>query len=616
MTDAGTELPAGRQLVTTWWIPDQYAGQTTATLHRVGEQVRRSGRPVDLLTFSALHDNQRKIRQLRDRGALPEGVTLRNLFEDLRRWETDGVLHQRLATRPDVPPAADRGAPVASSEQGEYAIRHYDAHGELVYSEMYRDDRTVLCRDYPVEVDGVKRRYQQFFLPDGSPGKLCGSTWDAYYLWLDHLIGDEPAVIVNESKSTARFLSRYPNPLATLVHVFHESHLADPTNPYKGELSTAHRRIIPHLDRFDAVVFLTRRQRRDVRERFGGGANLHTVPNAGPPAAVIRTGPLDSARRGDRGVVVATWKPLKRIEHAIAAVAEVRRRGASRVSLDVFGRDAGSGESLRAAIAASGAEGVVRLRGYTPGAAEEFRHASFSLMTSITEGQSLVLLESMAGGCVPIAYDIRYGPEELIVDTETGFLVPAGDVEALTETISAFLRLPGRRLRRLRRQCQERLRAFSDEEVYRRWLAVQQAAVAGHDRRVQLADMAVRSFRFEAAGPAIAFQAEVAVRWDTSGWLAADPLPPPAASLLITGRNSGAPCRLPVDLEDRGGLLALHAVVDPAGLGLKEAVGDMHVEIERGASARRQRLRGPAEVRVPAAEVYATGFGNVSLRRR
>ncbi|WP_200914854.1 glycosyltransferase [Arthrobacter sp. Leaf234] len=42
--------------------------------------------------------------------------------------------------------------------------------------------------------------------------------------------------------------------------------------------------------------------------------------------------------------------------------------------------------------------------------------ASFTLLTSTTEGLPLVLLEAMSGGCLPIAYDIPYGPADLIED--------------------------------------------------------------------------------------------------------------------------------------------------------------------------------------------------------
>ncbi len=623
------ELPPARQLVTTWWVPEQYAGQTTATLRRIGEQVQRSGRPVDLLTFSALQDAAEITERLTARGTLPEGVTVRTLFSDLRAWDAEGVLVDRLATMPPTEPSPDTAVPTVEEEGSRWCLRTYDVHRELVHSEMYRADGSLLARDFPVEGDAGKRRYQQFFDVEGRPTVLAGSTWDVYYLWLDHLVGDGPAVITNESKSTARFLSRYLNPRATTIHVFHESHLADATNPYLGDLYVAHRRIVPHLDRFDAVVFLTRKQRQDVAERFGEAPNLHAVPNAGPPVVVepepprgllarLRPGP----DRPERGVVVATLKPLKRIEHAVAAVALVQGRGgrAADFGLDVYGKDAGSRASIEQAVAETGSAAYVALHGYAPGAARHFAAASFSLMTSTTEGQSLVLLESMAAGCVPIAYDIRYGPDELLVDGETGFLVPPGDVAALADTIARFLALPGKRVRQLRENARERLAAFSDAEVYRRWTDVQQAAVEARSHRLSITGVRVPALTVTTAGPRFVLATQVALTWDSAGWNAPGPLPAPTASWLLVGRATGRPWRRPLDVEATstadGATLTLGGALDPLLVQVGERLADVYVEVTAGSSVRRVRLNGDVSAEVGTSELYATGHGNVSLRRR
>jgi poly(glycerol-phosphate) alpha-glucosyltransferase len=615
-----------RQFVTTWWIPEQYGGQTTATLRRVGEQARRSGHPVELLTFGALWDNAEAVARLKARGALDPGVTLRNLWEDLRAWEQAGVLHERLATLPQVEPAPSIDAREVSFERGPFGERSYDDQEELLRADSFRTDGSLLCREQPVLVDGKQRRHQQFFRPDGTPSVLLGSAWDFYYLWLDELIGAEPAVIVNESKSTARFMSRYANPCATVIHQFHESHLAHEVgdDPYKGVLGNAHRRLIPHLDRFDAVVFLTQQQRLDVIERFGGGANLHSVPNAGPRPVDLQTRLLDPSRRGDRGIVVATLKPLKRLDHAIRAVAAVRGKG-RRPTLDIYGRDAGSGAELERVIAETGTRSAITLRGYTAHAARHFAEASFSLMTSLTEGQSLVLLESMAAGCVPISYDIRYGPEELIVHGETGFLVPAGDLEALVETIRSYLSLPSRKLRQLRRQCQERLTAFSDAEVYARWCAVQQAALTHSARRIILTGLEVRGFEIEPVGQQLNVSVRLRTEWDTTRWTAPD-APVPTAHLLLTGRRRGTPKRFAMQLEPSGGEplwggaagmeLVGSTLLDPALVQVGEQLCDVYVEVSCEATARQVRLKSDGDIAaaVPGGEVFATGYGNISMR--
>jgi poly(glycerol-phosphate) alpha-glucosyltransferase len=319
---------------------------------------------------------------------------------------------------------------------------------------------------------------------------------------------------------------------------------------------------------------------------------------------------------------VATLKPLKRIEHGIEAVATLHRRGgrAPEFGLDVYGKDAGSQASLERVIAATGSAAYVKLHGYTPGAAAKFAEASFSLMTSTTEGQSLVLLESMAAGCVPISYDVRYGPDELLIDGETGFLVPPGDVAALADTIERFLSLPARRVRQLREAGRERLAAFSDEEVYRRWVAVQQAAVDARRRRLVLTEVDVPRFTIGTEAGRFTLEAEAHLGWDTSGWTD-DGLPAaPTASWLLVGRDSGKPDRRPLgveaDVRPDGAVLRLSGAFDPAGVALGEKVADVYVEVVAGSSARRHRLRGEAAAEVSRGQVYATGYGNVSLRKR
>ncbi|HET9649920.1 MAG TPA: glycosyltransferase [Microlunatus sp.] len=578
---------------------------------------------MELLTFGALWENREVEDHLRVRGVFPPGLILRNLWHDFRVWDGQGSLQSRLARLPQVEPATPIGAVEVTCERGSAGERSYDQHGEPLRVDSYRADGTLLCRGMPVIVDGQHRRHHQFFWPDGSASVLLGSAWDFYYLWLDELIGTDPAIIVNESKTTARFMSRYANPHATVIHKFHESHLAGEAShdPYKGALVEPHRRILPHLDRFDAVVFLTERQRRDVIARFGGGANLHTITNAGPQPVQLQRTWFDHSRRGDRGIVVATLNPLKRLEHAVRAIAEVRGHGLS-PTLDVFGRDAGSRADIEASIAQTGTQSAITLHGYTVGAAQHFAEASFSLMTSITEGQSLVLLEAMAAGCVPISYDIRYGPSELIVDGETGFLVPAGDLDALAATLRRFLGLSGRTLRRLRRQCQERVTAFSDDVVFDRWVQVQRAAVTRSTRRLLLTDLAVQRVEVAEDSDTLTVAAELSACWDATRWTS-EGRPVPEASLLLVGRRTGVPSRLPMRLQPTvepgpgaappTGFRAFLAF-DPQQLGLMEKVNDVYVELACEATARRVRLRGEARASVAGGEIFATNRGNTSLR--
>jgi glycosyltransferase involved in cell wall biosynthesis len=68
------------------------------------------------------------------------------------------------------------------------------------------------------------------------------------------------------------------------------------------------------------------------------------------------------------------------------------------------------------------------------------------VLPSIVEGRALVQQEAMASG-LPLIVTRNAGGEDLIIEGETGFLVPAGSPAAIAEKIEWFLenrdKLPG-----------------------------------------------------------------------------------------------------------------------------------------------------------------------------
>jgi poly(glycerol-phosphate) alpha-glucosyltransferase len=75
----------------------------------------------------------------------------------------------------------------------------------------------------------------------------------------------------------------------------------------------------------------------------------------------------------------------------------------------------------------------------------------------------------MAAGCLPIAYDVAYGPADLIRDGRNGFLVPPGDVEALATALARARTLPPRRIAAMRRHAVRSARRFDDERIVAVW---------------------------------------------------------------------------------------------------------------------------------------------------
>ena len=81
----------------------------------------------------------------------------------------------------------------------------------------------------------------------------------------------------------------------------------------------------------------------------------------------------------------------------------------------------------------------VRILPNTHDIASRYLSGEIFAMTSRYEGFGLVLLEAMAFGLAPVAFDCDFGPREIITEGRDGFLVPVGDVELLAERLDYLM---------------------------------------------------------------------------------------------------------------------------------------------------------------------------------
>jgi N-acetyl-alpha-D-glucosaminyl L-malate synthase BshA len=220
---------------------------------------------------------------------------------------------------------------------------------------------------------------------------------------------------------------------------------------------------IEHSDRVTAV---SRFLRDETLRTFGcDGCAVEVIPNfinlseyypAGAGAPACRLAPADHRVL----VHVSNFRPVKRLLDVVRVFAGVRK--VLRATLILVGdgpdHDAAQREATRL-----GVKRDVRFVGRVDDVADLLREADLFLLPSETESFGLAALEAMACGVPVIASDVG-GLPEVVVQGESGFLAPVGDVTTMTERAIEMLQDPARHAA-LRHGAVMRAHEFSADKV-------------------------------------------------------------------------------------------------------------------------------------------------------
>ena len=583
----------------TWSIPKDFGGLTNVFLHRNSVFARLGERRIDLLTLAPDLDVAAAERELAAAGLLDERLRLRNLWQD-------------LVSMPDLELAAEfaSGRRIETDPedllpyQGAARASRLAADGTELQVDTFRPDGTrLLCDRRDMRRKGAPggRRLTLFTRKGAALASWSGAT-EFYFAWLDAVIGTTPSFLICDSQFIGGFLHRYRREHVTTVQVLHGSHLEPDEPDPLGPLAAGKLELVKGLRSFDLVTPLTAAQTDDLRQAGLAGANTVPIPNSRRLAAQEPQRPRDA---GD-GVVVSRLSSLKRIEHAVAALLRARSEGCG-ARLRIYGEGA-LRDRLQQQIDDADAASCIKLMGYRTDAAAQFQTASFSVLSSKSEGMALVLVESMAAGCIPIAYDVRYGPADIITHGVDGFLVPAGDVEALADAIAHVAALPEAELGELRANARARAAEFCDEHITRTWARALAEARDGK-RPVRPPRFAARVDHLEFAPRRLLLRGAVTDAQD---------LDSPVASLAWTARRRPVYGRAPAVLDSAAdGRIEFEAAwpLDRMPVTGEDTV-DFHLEIETPGGFLRRRLAaaddaitsGRGEL-VP----YVTNKGNLSV---
>lgn len=601
-SDTSTSFPLASYFAVMGELAENYAGTSSVLFHRSNAISNCTGAPVEILVFGHVRDYDKLNDEMHADGRLAPDVRFRSMWKDFALMEHDrGPTGNMTAFAPLDEVSADE------TIRGEgVAIRRFrkDDDGKNLQIDLLRPDGSIIVSDRRDASPRGRRSPRSIILCDQSSQPVAEFTSinALRYYWLDHVIGSDQAVLFSDTLGMASITHSYKRENVIVIQTFHNHHLRHDTIGALGYTGAESLPLLKNIDDFDATVFLSKRQLADVDTLMGPSPSRRVIPNSRP----IHEENPDHQRPRTAGIMLSQLNARKQPGHAIRAIAQANSQMQHPVSLDIYGQGK-ERESLEATIKSLGAD-TIHLRGYDPAASEKFAESTFSLLTSRSEAMGLVLVESMASGCIPIAYDIRYGPRDIVTDGVDGFLVPLDDIDGLADTIVRLQSMSERSIARLRKNAIKRARDFSDTTVLKQWAAL---IAETFEAKVPPAPIALtlHSSTHRCDPGALTIRADLTVQRK---------LHKPRAHVALLGRNDPAITRVAGELTQTGpSEYSLSAQIDSDRVDwFTRGILDASLEIYDQAGHGSVRLRSESDAQdFGPFSAYPTAHGNLSLKR-
>ncbi|MFC4651393.1 glycosyltransferase family 4 protein [Lactococcus nasutitermitis] len=261
-------------------------------------------------------------------------------------------------------------------------------------------------------------------------------------------------------------------PAYTVLHL-HNSHAGDAQDPMHSVMNNFYEFSLTNANGYDAVISATKKQTRDVKARFKPSTKLFTIPVGIVPDSIFEEERIPMAQRDPHSVLVtARVAPEKRIDHIIRAIG-IARETVPDITLDFYGyvdhRDNDAAQkAIDAAIKEYHMEEAVHQYDYATDVAAVQKKAQIYGLASVMEGFNLSLMEAISHGMVGLTYDVNYGPNELIIDGENGYVLPYEGIQEMADKMVELFTNP-KKLQEMSTRSYELAERYSEASVWRAW---------------------------------------------------------------------------------------------------------------------------------------------------
>lgn len=248
------------------------------------------------------------------------------------------------------------------------------------------------------------------------------------------------------------------------------THAIDPADQVYSNLNNAYvYGIHEHLEQLDGLITSTDQQRQDLTQWLGGrpARPIYHISAAVVPTSQAQRPQIRLRERQAHQIIYTGRLDQERqVDQLITAFQQVRHHIAD-ATLRIYGYG-GALNDLKAQVKQLQLTDVVTFAGYQPDLTAVYDQAGAYVYTGVSDAQPLSLVEALSHGVPVIAYDINYGPQEVIKSGTNGYLVKAGAIDQLTTALVRTLENP-RRQQKLIDGAYRSSTQFSEATVWQQW---------------------------------------------------------------------------------------------------------------------------------------------------
>ncbi|WP_380148265.1 glycosyltransferase [Kurthia populi] len=268
--------------------------------------------------------------------------------------------------------------------------------------------------------------------PDGRTYFTCHTEQELITYWLKQLFDEESVhyCFIDRSLPYYPILKNWQRPNLKIISLFHSSHLKTGNDYMTGQWNSNYRDVLNDIDRPDAVVYLTEKQRHHVKERLGHHDNQYVIPHA------LETLPARvpfSQRTPYSVAYLARFADEKQPLAAIRIFHQVLQEFPT-ATFHLYGRG-DQRDKMLGLIRELNASNNIFIHDFVDSVEAIYNRTQIGILTSKVEGFSLFTLECIAHGVPVISYDIDYGPSDMITSGENGVLCPLDDEEMMANAL-------------------------------------------------------------------------------------------------------------------------------------------------------------------------------------